>query len=51
MRNIVKELKTIEQEQADQLNKFGGSRTRHNWSDVFSYSVVGTVRDVDLAKV
>ena len=28
MRNIVKELKAIEQEQADQLNKCGGSRTR-----------------------
>ena len=36
MRKIVKELKAIEQEQADQLNKFGGARTRHNWSDVFS---------------
>ena len=36
MRKIVKELKAIEQEQADQLNKFGGTRTRHNWSDVFS---------------
>ena len=36
MRKIVKQLKAIEQEQADQLNKFGGAQARHNWSDVFS---------------
>ena len=36
MRKIVKELKAIEQEQADQLNKFGGAQARHNWSDIFS---------------
>ena len=36
MKKVVKELLAIEQEQAQAQSKFGGSRARHKWSDVFS---------------